>query len=85
MKDLNSLHYGGYMEAPVKRGNIRDMSKSFYGVEEPGQRTLAKSVIPFGEVNAVDVLDFHMRKASQKMDMEKKQKERQKRGMGGLQ
>ena len=63
MKDINRQHYGGnLLKPPTGRKPIGDLSKSFYTVEQPGIRTLAKGG---AMTNPVDILDHHMKKASQ--------------------
>jgi hypothetical protein len=63
MNKINRQHYGGNLpKSPTGRKAIGDMSKSFYTAEQPGIRPLAKGG---AMTNPVDVLDFHMRKASQ--------------------
>ena len=77
--DKNSFFgrfYGGNPRVPgARKGAPMDMNKDFFTAEQPGTRTLAKS----GgiEVDAIGVLDYHMRKASEN------ERDKKRRGLGG--
>jgi hypothetical protein len=76
-KDFFNGFYGGNPQLPgARQAPPVDFGKSFFQKEQPGVRELSKS----GgiEVDAVGVLDYHMRKATQ--DNKKKKRED---GFGG--